>query len=493
LGGLVSAELIDQTAFNPQPEYVFRHALVRAVAYESQLKSDRAQLHKRVAAAIEPEDQNSALIAEHCEAAGDLTAAYEWHMRAGAWSTNRDIAAAQHSWERALEVADALPADAPNRLALRIAPRTLICGSTFRRFHPDISSRFEELRDLCTQADDKASLAVGMAGMTVEHVLHGCVRDASRLASETMALVESIGDPALTIALSFAGIVAKHETGETADALRWTQTVIDLTEADFDKGKLIFESPRATALAWRGVARFRSGTSGFHDDFDEAMAIAEQSDTLSKSTIITYKYAGIARGVFVADDNVLREIESALKLVERSSDDMAYFLLRLTFAIALIYHGADRSRGYDLMRILRETSLKERFAMNMLPVTDIYLARERAEQGEEDLAIQQWRALAADMERDGHYNNIDLPFIYTTEYLMSRGDYDGAASVIERLMSLASEHNWVSREIAALQLRARLARARGDDAAYRELRDQYCKMANDLGFEGHMQWAAEMP
>ena len=101
-GDLVSAELIDQTAFNPEPEYAFRHPLVRAVAYESQLKSDRAQLHKRVAAAIDQDDQNAALIAEHLEAAGDLAAAYEWHMRAGAWSVNRDIAAAQLSWERAL-------------------------------------------------------------------------------------------------------------------------------------------------------------------------------------------------------------------------------------------------------------------------------------------------------------------------------------------------------------------------------------------------------
>ena len=50
------------------------------------------------------------------------------------------------------------------------------------------------------------------------------------------------------------------------------------------------------------------------------------------------------------------------------------------------------------------------------------------------------------MEREGHYNNIDLPFIFTAEYLMSRGDYDGAASAIERLMSLASEHKWVSRK-----------------------------------------------
>ncbi len=70
------------------------------MAYESQLKSDRAQLHRRLAAAIEQHDpdsadENAALIAEHLEAAGDLHAAYGWHMRAATWATNRDIAAAR--------------------------------------------------------------------------------------------------------------------------------------------------------------------------------------------------------------------------------------------------------------------------------------------------------------------------------------------------------------------------------------------------------------
>ena len=123
--------------FTPGAEYAFRHPLIRAVAYESQLKSDRAELHRRLAAAIEsrnPEsaDQNAALIAEHLEAAGDLHAAYAWHMRAGAWSTHRDIAAARVSWERARRIADALPADDPGRTAMRIAPRTMLCGAAWR-------------------------------------------------------------------------------------------------------------------------------------------------------------------------------------------------------------------------------------------------------------------------------------------------------------------------------------------------------------------------
>ena len=81
LEDLVGGEFIDQIRFTRQPEYVFHHPLIRTVAYESQLKSDRAELHRRVAAAIESRDpaaadENAALIAEHLEAAGDLHAAY---------------------------------------------------------------------------------------------------------------------------------------------------------------------------------------------------------------------------------------------------------------------------------------------------------------------------------------------------------------------------------------------------------------------------------
>ncbi|MFZ3303057.1 MAG: AAA family ATPase, partial [Mycobacterium sp.] len=50
---LLAAQLIDQVRFARQPEYVFHHPSIRTVAYELQLESDRAELHRRVAAAIE--------------------------------------------------------------------------------------------------------------------------------------------------------------------------------------------------------------------------------------------------------------------------------------------------------------------------------------------------------------------------------------------------------------------------------------------------------
>ena len=238
-------------------------------------RADRAQLHRRLAAAIESRDPdsvegNAALIAEHLEAGGDLHAAYHWHMRAATWATNRDITAAHTSWRRAWEVADQLPEDDPDRMWVRIAPRTLLCGMAFRVGGGRIDPGFDELRDLCAAAGDQRSLAIGMAGLVTAHNTSAHRREASRLATELVRPLESIGDPALTVALSFAAMNAKYETGEVAEVLRLAKRVIDLAEGDTTKGNLIFASPVISAIAIRGVARLCLGIPGWRNDLDAA-------------------------------------------------------------------------------------------------------------------------------------------------------------------------------------------------------------------------------
>ncbi len=232
--------------------------LIRTVAYESQLKSDLAQLHRRLAAAIEQHDpgsadENAAMIAEHLEAAGDLRAAYGWQMRAATWATNRDIAAAQLSWERAEKIADAFPADSPDRAAMRIAPRTMLCGIAWRAHVSAAGHRFEELRELCTAAGDKTSLAIGMAGLVIHHAYHDRIREASRLASEAMALVESLGDSNLTVGLSFPLVYPKAETAQYSEVLQWSQGSSTWPTVTPQKGDLITGSPLAYAHLRCGV------------------------------------------------------------------------------------------------------------------------------------------------------------------------------------------------------------------------------------------------
>ena len=129
---LVKAELIDTVSTTPTAKFAFHHPLIQQVAYDSQLRSERAKLHRRLASQIEQVDDNAGLIATHWEAAGDHRQAFDWHMRAGAWFNYRDQRAARTSWQRARAVADQLPDADPDRLSSQIAPRTLICATTFR-------------------------------------------------------------------------------------------------------------------------------------------------------------------------------------------------------------------------------------------------------------------------------------------------------------------------------------------------------------------------
>ena len=75
----------------------------------------------------------------------------------------------------------------------------------------------------------------------------------------------------------------------------------------------------------------------------------------------------------------------------------------------------------------------------------------------------------------------------------TEADVAEAEAAIERLATAPAEEGLVIRDIWLLRLRALLARARGDDVAYRNLVSRYRAMATSLGFEGHMTWAEAMP
>jgi class 3 adenylate cyclase len=502
---LLAAQLIEQVRFTRQPEYVFHHPLVRTVAYESQLKSDRAELHRRVAAAIESRDQavaeeNAALIAEHLQAAGDLHAAYGWHMRAATWATNRDISAARLSWERAQAIADALPADDPNRAAMRITPRTMLCATAFRAHAQLAETRFEELRQLCAAAGDKASLAIGMAGLVMDHAFQDRLREASQLASEAMALIESVDDPNLTVGLSFTAIYAKGESGEWRSVLQWSQRVIDLANGDRSKGNFIIGSPLAHALTTRAMARYCLGRPGWRDDVRQALAMGRDTDSVTFVRVVMYVYlVGIPGGVLAADDRAVREIEDALQLAERSSDDLALAHARVTLGVALVHRptAAEQYRGQKLLAEVSDVFLRREHNLAELAIVNVYLARERTRRGDRDDAIPLIRAALDDLVREGKLLAWGIPATgVLVETLLDRGaesDLAEAEAAIDRLAAAPADDALVVRDIWLLRLRALRARARRDETGYHDFRDRYCDMAKTLGFEGHIAWAEAMP
>jgi class 3 adenylate cyclase len=505
LEDLVVAELVDQVRFARGPEYVFHHPLIRTVAYESQLRSDRAELHRRIAAAIESgdpaaADENAALIAEHLEAAGDGHAAYGWHMRAATWATNRDIAAAWLSWERARTIADALSADDPNRAAMRIAPRTMLCGIAFRVHEHVAGDRFDELRELCAAAGDKASLAIAMAGLIVDQAFQDQIVEASQLASEAWSLIESIDDPTLTVGLSFAPIYAKTESGELSDVLRWSQRVIDLADDDPSKGNFLVWSPVPVAYTTRAAARYWLGRPGWRDDLRHALAMARSTDPMSYAIVVGYVYlGGIPMGALVADDSSVREMEDAVEIAERSGDDYAVAIARGVLGVALVHRhtAAHRDRGQQLLAEISDVFVGRRQQLCDRPLINIYSARETARRGDRDDAIPLMRAVVDHLFREELLLCWAVPASgVLVETLLDRGaesDVAEAEAAIEQLAAAPTDDGAAMRDIWLLRLRALLARARGDEARYCEYRDRYRNTARTLEFDGHIAWAEAMP
>jgi class 3 adenylate cyclase len=498
---LVTGAFVDRITFNANPEYVFHHPLIRTVAYESQLKSDRAELHRRVAAAIEAQgspDKDAALIAEHLEAAQDLPAAYGWHMRSASWATNRDITAARASWERAREIADRLPQLTPDGLAARIAPRTMLCGTAFRANAHVSDSQFEELRRLCHAAGDKSSLAIAMIGLVVDRAFQAQIREASQLASEAMALVESVGDPTLTAGLSFAAIYAEMENAQWSGVLRWSQMVVDAADGDPSMGNFIIGSPLAAALTSRAVASYCLGRPGWLEDLQHALAMARSVDPLSHARAVTYCYTlGIPNGVLSPVDSALREIDDALRSAERSGDDHAVALARMTLGLALVHRSTDaeRHRGEQILTEF----LQRGHNKGELPVANVFLAREKARRGEPDEALLLMHGAVDDLTRQGQLLGwgmvatgvlvetlLDGPSGATGDKLAQ------ARAAIDRLATAAINGDSVIRDTWLVRLRALLARATGD-GRYRDLRDRYTEIATTHGFQGHTAWAQAMP
>ncbi|MBS1691616.1 MAG: AAA family ATPase [Actinobacteria bacterium] len=496
---LLGVELIDREQIGPHAEYAFRHPLIRAVAYESQLRTDRARWHRRLATAIqdrEPDsvEENAALIAEHLQAAGDPLEAYGWHMRAAARSVNRDLDAARGSWERARRIADGLPADNPVRLSLRIAPRTMLCATAW---HPlqETPGRFAELRELCTAADDKVSLAIAMSGPIAELMYTGRSRDGSALATEQMTLLESVEDSTPTMALAFVAFCTWFDSGDIDEILRWSQTVIDLADGDPAKGGGFgMASPLAAALAWRGVARSWLGRGGWHQDFDDAVAMARNSNPAAFAAVTAWAYgSALTFGGRLVDDALLGTIEGALQTARSTTNDVVVALAELTLGSALLSRDApaERRRGLELMVLVRGW-MAER-APFLAPVADVWVRRGGGP-GERDAAIPVMRRVVDELHQAGRLSYLVWATGVLVETLLARGaaaDLIEAQEQIDRLATLPADGIAI-RDITALRLRTLLACARGDAGAARDLVERYHAMAASLGFEGHLAWADDL-
>jgi hypothetical protein len=224
--------------------------------------------------------------------------------------------------------------------------------------------------------------------------------------------------------------------------------------------------------------------------------MAHDHDLLTFASVVVYKYgAVIQNGVLMLDDTALGEMEEAFQVALELGDHNALGLTKYCLGAALLETRSDVERGMQMLAEIHEMCDRRQFFKSELPMLDLLAAREDALNGNAEGALPVMRGAV-----DTLFNNGQLTVcMWATSLLVvalldrgTEGDVLEAESAIDRLAA-APIDDLVVRDVTELRLRALAAKARGDEAAYRDYRDRYRAMANDFGFEGHMAWAAAMP
>ena len=124
------------------------------------------------------------------------------------------------------------------------------------------------------------------------------------------------------------------------------------------------------------------------------------------------------------DDHAVREIDDALRIAERSGDDLALAFTRMTLGVALVHRqtAAERDRGQQLLAEVSEVFLRRGYLLGELPIVNVYLAREGARRGDRDDAIPLMRAAVDHLFREGQLLAWGIPATgVLVETLLDRG------------------------------------------------------------------------
>ena len=133
----------------------------------------------------------------------------------------------------------------------------------------------------------------------------------------------------------------------------------------------------------------------------------------------------------------------------------------------------------EVLRRARDAQVRQRHLV-YATMADIGIAELTAEAGEVQGAIESARSIVDRLFENGEMFLRGVATAALVETLLRRGsdtDVQEAEAAIERLAAMPTDPGFVLNEIPLLRMRALLARAHGDETAYRDYRDRYRAMA----------------
>jgi len=500
LAALSRAEFVFETALYPEVEYAFKHPLTQEVALRSQLAARRAEIHATVARAIEQLhadklDEHAALLASHCEQAGEALTAAQWHARAAEVAGFDNQLAALHHWERVWELLR--PLQSPDDAAsLRLNAASFLLNFGWRLAIPSdrVAAVFGEASALAAKRSD----AREQVRLHYAYALHFMVNVAPRrsipVLEAGLAIADVTGDAALRWAIREAYEFARWQLGDLAGAMVVSDEQLVFAERDPGIGIDMVGFSTANTLCHRGIFL---GELGCFDEAKSAFVAAnERARQFGEDEQVCWNgcwwallltQTGEAE---LAKPLVMRAIDSA----ERSGSLIARVFAHGTHGmVSLGSRGWEAAR--DSLAMAVELGRANKAVRFLEPRFLAGLAEAHLHLGETSKA---WaladEAVAVAMEMECPVGEVCAQ-LARARVLMTLGISSrrgGIEAALERAESLVAATGALAYAPQIVFERARLAQLLGDDAGYGRLVQEAHDDFVAMGGHGHAERLARL-
>jgi class 3 adenylate cyclase/tetratricopeptide (TPR) repeat protein len=486
---LAHAEFVYEQARYPVAEYTFKHPLTQQVAYDTLLRERRARVHAAVAratAALHAEklDEKAALLAHHCEQAGEAWHAALWHRRAAEWAGVTNAAEGVRHWERVRSLLRLLP-HTTEALQLGITACVWNLNLVWRLGTPiaDATDVFEEGRRLAEEAGDVRAQAAlhGTYGCALG-LVGGDSDEYFRFGLEASRLADQTDDQGLQIAQrAFLGF-GSNFSGRLAEGLESCETACRTLPADPALGvEFTGYSPFLGILMTRAWLLARLGR------LDESTAVCDRAERMARMhgdfEVLTWMQLARMEVDRMCDDPAaaLRHAHAALETGAKTTTPQSLFVGSFLLGMA---HRLDAGWTEALARL--EEALRSATSGNNRMFEGLVraeLAMTLLGRGDLDRAEREARtAIVVAHKQHCRYDEVraQLALAHTQLRRADTASLAGAEQALARAQALIDETGARVLQPEVYECRARLARLRGDAPAARreieEARRRYAEM-----------------
>lgn len=247
--GFVEAQ--PESAFQGDTEWSFHHNLLQEVTYESVLKRERATLHKVAAGWLEGQarqagrlDEFAGLLGDHCERAGELSAAADWYLLAARRAMSQGAPReAVGFYTQALELLP--PVDRERRWQALLGREEAFSGlGEAEPRKEDIAA----LLELASSSGDDNYLAEATLRQALFGMQAGERQIIDQAARETLAAARRCGNEAIEAkALTLIAVVELYR-GDKSTAIQGVEEALQRARNLGDENVLSFVLTRAAFL-----------------------------------------------------------------------------------------------------------------------------------------------------------------------------------------------------------------------------------------------------